>query len=161
MQLELIVAQTLNRVIGRDNQMPWHLPRDLAHFKEKTLGCPVIMGRRTFLSLGKALPHRKNLVLSRSKMVFEGATVCVDLEEALRLADGAPRVFVLGGAEVYRQALPLASALEVTWIQTELMGDTFFPEIDFSLWQEVSSVFCEKDEKNAYALRFVRYERRV
>lgn len=160
MQISLVAAMTRNRVIGRDGGMPWHLPADLAHFKKVTMGRPVIMGRRTRESLGRALPGRRNIVISRRReTAYPDAEVAASLEEALAACSDEEEVMILGGGEIYRQAMPRADVLELTWIETELEGDTFFPEIDPGEWREVRSHYRPADEKNAWPMTFVRLER--
>lgn len=133
MQLHLIWAQARNRVIGRDGSMPWHLPEDLAHFKALTLGCPVIMGRKTWDSIPprfRPLPGRRNIVLTRAKdWNQKGTEVPNDLQEALLQCEHSERVWVIGGAEIYAQALPLAYSAEVTEIDADIEGDAFAPQL--------------------------------
>jgi dihydrofolate reductase len=132
MQLHLIFARAANGVIGKDGTMPWHLPEDLAHFKKTTLGCPVIMGRKTWDSLPpkfRPLPGRRNVVITRqADWQADGVTVAHSLQEAIDLCSAAPDVWVIGGAEIYRQALPLAVSAVVTEIETEYDGDAFAPQ---------------------------------
>ncbi len=160
MRITLVAAMTRNRVIGRDGGMPWHLPADLAHFKRVTLDHPVIMGRKTFESIGFALPRRRNIVVTRNPDAeFEGAETSTSLDEALSLLDGSEDVMVLGGGELYRQALPHADAMELTFIDAEVDGDTTFPEWSPGAWREVSREHRPADERNAHAMDFVRLER--
>lgn len=158
----IIVAQTLNRVIGRDNAMPWHLPRDLAFFKQTTLGFPIIMGRKTYQSLGRALPQRQNIVISRAPSEhFPDALVYQDLTQALNQADHlANKVYIIGGAQLYQSAIHLVDTLLVTWIDTTLDGDSFFPEIDNGIWQETHKRLVQKDADNPFNLTFSTYKRR-
>ncbi|MGV6988272.1 type 3 dihydrofolate reductase [Testudinibacter sp. P80/BLE/0925] len=159
MQISLIVAFTRNRVIGKDNQMPWHLPRDLAWFKRNTLNKPVIMGRKTFESIGRPLPNRSNIVLSRQPFVHENVTWADSLPTALGLCTTAEEVMIIGGGELFKQSLPLADKLYLTEIQTALEGDTFFPEIDLDQWKIAEEEIAPADEKNAYACRFMVLEK--
>ncbi|MBE2893937.1 type 3 dihydrofolate reductase [Spirabiliibacterium falconis] len=159
MQISLIVAMTQNRVIGKNNTMPWHLPRDLAWFKQNTLNKPVIMGRKTFESIGKALPNRHNIVLSRTPFEADNITWADNLDTALALCTQAPEVMIIGGGQLFSQALPLATTLYLTEIQTALDGDTFFPDITLSHWQCVFEKMEPADDKNAYACRFSIYQR--
>ncbi|MDH3001011.1 dihydrofolate reductase [Chelonobacter oris] len=159
MQISLIVAFTQNRVIGKDNQMPWHLPRDLAWFKRNTLNKPVIMGRKTFESIGRPLPNRRNIVLSRNPFVYHGIQWADSLQTALSHCEDEAEVMIIGGGELFKQSLPLADKLYLTEIQTALDGDTFFPQIDFTQWKTVEETFSEADEKNAYACRFLILEK--
>jgi dihydrofolate reductase len=165
--LELVVAVAENDVIGRGNQLPWHLPADLRHFKSLTLGKPVLMGRRTYVSIGKALPGRTNIVLSRSAdFLPHDCVVAKTLDEA-RMAAGAhsaasahPALMVIGGAEIYRQCLPLASRIHLTLIHTRIQdGDTLFAGWRGAEWDESSRERHEADDKNAYAYSFITLER--
>jgi dihydrofolate reductase len=156
----VIVAMAENGVIGRKGSLPWHLPDDLAHFKQVTMGCPVIMGRKTWQSIGRPLPGRRNLVLSRSAPLAEGITVAASLDEALAAAAPAERVWVIGGAAVYAAALPRAERLEVTRVHASLEGDAFFPALDWSEWQCVDRRPHGADVRHAFAFTFERWERR-
>ncbi|NJN50680.1 MAG: dihydrofolate reductase [Gammaproteobacteria bacterium] len=154
MRVSLIWAMTKNRVIGRDNDLPWHLPDEMRHFVRTTQGKPVVMGRKQFESMGKPLPKRMNIVLSRnSGFAPTGTTVVGDLDAALRVAEssGAEEVMVIGGAEIYRLALPYADRLYFTLIDTELAGDTFFPQFDESRFREVSAQTHPADDRHAFA----------
>ncbi|MBI1180118.1 MAG: dihydrofolate reductase [Alphaproteobacteria bacterium] len=143
MTLCLVVAMAANRVIGRAGGMPWRLPEDLKFFKAVTMGKPMIMGRRTFESIGRALPGRANIVVSRSGLTAEGVTTTGDLQEALRLAraiaegNESDEVMLIGGGTLYEQALPLADRIYLTEIHAEFEGDTFFPALG-DRWREVS-----------------------
>jgi dihydrofolate reductase len=156
----LIVARARNGVIGRDNGMPWHLPADLAHFKRTTMGCPVIMGRRTWESIGRALPGRRNVVVSRTPgYLAPGAEVVTSLEDAWRAVAGANEAFVIGGAQLYAQALPEADRIYLTDIAGEIAGDTLFPALAPDQWRESSLGEHPADERNPYAMRFLLLER--
>lgn len=156
----LIVARARNGAIGLANAMPWHLPADLAHFKRTTLGHPVIMGRRTWESIGRALPGRRNIVVSRTPgFRAEGAQVVGSLAEAWRAAEGAEEAFVIGGARLYAEALAEAERIYLTDVAGEPGGDTFFPAIDPGQWRETLLGAHPADERNAYALRFLLLER--
>jgi dihydrofolate reductase len=159
--LELVVAVAENDVIGRGNQLPWHLPADLRHFKSLTLGKPVLMGRRTYVSIGKALPGRTNIVLSRSADFSPHDCVVAKTLDAARSAAGAhPTLMVIGGAEIYRQCLPLASRIHLTLIHTRIQdGDTLFAGWRGAEWDESSRERHEADDKNAYAYSFITLER--
>lgn len=144
--VSMIVAATRNQVIGRDNQMPWHLPDDLRYFKQRTLGKPIIMGRKTWESLGRPLPGRLNIVVTRQPGAeYEGAEVFSDLEAALQrgrewaLQQGVDEVMLIGGGQLYQQALPLAQRVYLTRIDLELEGDTFFPVLDSREWQQTEA----------------------
>lgn len=153
--LSLIVAMTKNRVIGYQNKMPWHLPAELAYFKQITTGHPIIMGRKTFDSIGRPLPNRRNIVVSRNTNFHSsGVEVANSLENALAFcANENP--FVIGGASLYAEALAIAQKLYITEIDADLIGDTFFPPIDNSVWKEESREARVKDEKNIFDLQFV------
>src|SRR5690606_9930877 len=164
MRVALVVAMDRKRAIGRGNDLPWRLPDDLRRFKALTLGTPVLMGRRTAESLGRALPGRTNLVLTRSGAVpFEGMQAVASLEQALELAraQGATTLSVIGGGEIYALALPLATDLHLTLVDTEVAdADTFFPEWDAGQWQEVAREPHPADARHAHAFEFVDYRRR-
>jgi len=146
MKVSLVVAMARNRVIGRDNALPWRLPEDLRHFRALTLGKPVIMGRRTFESIGRPLPGRTNIVISRQPdpRLPEGVLLASSIPDALVLArevcmrDGAAECMVIGGAEVYRQCLPFADRIHLTLLEQEVAGDTHFPEFASSEWRETA-----------------------
>ncbi|QIW16025.1 dihydrofolate reductase [Pasteurellaceae bacterium RH1A] len=156
MKISLIVARTLNHVIGKDNQMPWHLPVDLAWFRQNTLGKPVIMGRKTYQSIGRLLPKRPNIILSRTGFEVEGALSASNLDQALALAKdlGHSEAMIIGGGELFKQALNLADKLYLTEIQAQIEGDTFF-EFDESQWQLKQESWSEIDENNPYRCRFM------
>ncbi|KKU82015.1 MAG: Dihydrofolate reductase [Parcubacteria group bacterium GW2011_GWA1_47_8] len=157
--LSLIVAMDKNHLIGDSKKIPWHLPADFAYFKETTMGHPIIMGRATFESIGRPLPGRKNIVLTRGDFSYEGVLVAYSFDEARVLAGDIDEVFVIGGAQVYTQALPVADRLHVTFVEGEFTGNTFFPKVDWSLWREVKSEKREADEHNLYAMRYAIFER--
>lgn len=158
-ELVLVAAMARNRVIGHEGGMPWHLPADLKHFKAVTMGCPVVMGRRTFESIGRALPGRSNIVISRSRpQLPDGVELAGSLEEALDLA-GAERVMVIGGGQIYREALPRADRLELTLIDTVVTGDTVFPEWPAGEWRLSSMRSRPADGANPYNLVFATFER--
>jgi dihydrofolate reductase len=160
MKLSIVVAMAPNRVIGHHNRLPWHLPADLAHFKALTLGKPVVMGRRTWESIGRALPGRTNIVITRaSDYVARGAIVVHSVEEALEAVRCADEMMVIGGAEFYRQVLPRVDTLYLTCVEGEFEGDTYFPELDAAEWREVDSESHAADEKNPCPYRFVTLER--
>ncbi len=157
--ISLIAAMAKNRVIGNQNQMPWHLPADLAHFKKMTLGKPVIMGRKTFQSIGRALPGRKNIVVSRSNnFQAEGITIVNSLDLAIDAAGNVEEVIIMGGGNIYQQMLPRAHRLYLTFIDVEIDGDTQFPDYSQQCWRRVSSETREADEKNPYKLTFENFE---
>ncbi|WP_439287421.1 type 3 dihydrofolate reductase [Lonepinella sp. BR2357] len=158
MGLSFIVATTQNWVIGKDNQMPWHLPADLAWFRQNTQGKTVIMGRKTFESIGRPLPKRTNIVLSRQPFEAEGVIWKDSLESAVQFTrDLHPdqELMLIGGGQLFQQYFLQADKLYLTQIQIELDGDTFFPAINWDEWRIEVEQFREKDEQNAYDLRFL------
>lgn len=155
----LVAAMGRNHVIGRGGQMPWHLPADLRHFKEITMGRPIIMGRKTWEAIGKPLPGRHNIVVSRGRPDLpDGVSLAGGLDEALTLA-GEGVVMIIGGGELYRQALPLAARMELTLVDTEPKGDTDFPRWNPGEWTITATSTREADERNPYRLVFCTYER--
>ncbi len=160
MEISLIVAMGTNRVIGRDNKIPWHLPADMRFFKETTMGKPIIMGRKTYESLGHALPGRRNIVMSRNKeFKAEGCTVVGSLAEALEVAVGEGEIMIIGGEELYRLFLPFAKRIYLTVIEADFIGDSFFPMLDTDVWVEVSRRTYEPDESWPYRYHFTILER--
>lgn len=159
MKISLIVAVAENGVIGRGGQLPWRLPADLQHFKRITLGKPVLMGRKTWASIGKPLPGRRNLVVTRDpNFTAPGAEVYVNLDEALRAAADAPELMVIGGADVYRALLPRAQTLYLTRVHAQPVGDTVFPALTAD-WVRASSDFRPADEQNRLDLNFEVWKR--
>lgn len=160
-EISLIAALDRNHGIGRDGAMPWHLPDDLKRFKALTLGKPVLMGRKTALAIGRALPGRTNLVLTRGDSTpFAGQLVVHTLDEAVEHARGA-ELAVIGGGEVYALALPYATRLHLTWIDTEVAdADAFFPRFDAGEWIEIAHAQHPRDARHAYRLDYIDYERR-
>ncbi|MDI3503800.1 MAG: dihydrofolate reductase [Candidatus Cloacimonadota bacterium] len=153
--LKIIVAMDQNRVIGSKGKIPWHIAEDLAYFKKQTLGHSVIMGKNTYLSIGRALPHRKNIVLSRDPAFAPpDAQVCKSLEEAISLA---PDAFIIGGASIFEQALPQVDQMYITHIEAHFAGDRYFPRIDYAAWQQLSCQDAVSD--SGYSLRFCIYQR--
>lgn len=160
MKLSMIVAMGKNRVIGIDNKMPWHLPADLQWFKKTTLGSPIIMGRKTYDSIGRPLPGRLNIILSRNAdLEIEGCTVVNTLSDALDAAKGADEVFITGGAHLYEKFLQDADCLYLTMIDAKFAGDTFFPDYTQYAWKEIDRIDNPADEKNPYPYSFVTLER--
>lgn len=155
MTFSLIVATTQNNVIGKDNQMLWHLPADLAWFRQNTTGKPVIMGRKTFESIGRPLPKRINIVLSRQPFEHEGVTWKDSLESAVDFVKDSEEIVLLGGGELFKQYLPKADKLYLTQIQAEIEGDTFFPELNWNEWKIEYDEYRQADENNVYDLRFL------
>ena len=157
--MEIVVAMTSNHVIGQNGDMPWHLPADLVHFKELTSGHAIIMGRRTWESIGKPLPNRLNIVVTRQENYAAGDVTVVHSLEGGIVAAGIQRTFLIGGGEMYKEALPIASQMHITRIDALIEGDTKFPEIDESIWQCKSRVNRSADVKNQYDLVFETWER--
>ncbi len=160
MKLSLVAAMANGRVIGKDNQMPWHLPADLQHFKKVTMGKPIVMGRKTYESIGRPLPGRRNIVITRQKELrLAGCDIFYSLEQALSQLAGEEEVMIIGGGLLYQQALPLADYLYLTFIDLDVEGDTFFPSWQEDAWQQVDLQECAPDEKNAYSYAFVEFKR--
>lgn len=155
MSLSLIVAMTKNRVIGKDNQMTWHLPADLAWFRQNTTGKPVIMGRKTFESIGRPLPKRTNIVLSRQPFEYDGVIWKDSLESAVDFVRDSEEIMLIGGGQLFNEYLSQADHLYLTEIQTELDGDTFFPSINWDEWHIEFEQYRPADEQNPYDCRFL------
>ncbi|UWH29119.1 type 3 dihydrofolate reductase [Aeromonas veronii] len=163
MKISMIAAMAHDRVIGKDNQMPWHLPADLAHFKRVTLGKPVLMGRKTFESIGRPLPGRRNLVISRNPgYQAEGIEVVGSVEAALALLAGSSveELMVIGGGHLYAEMLPSADCLYLTRIDLAVEGDTRFPAFDDGQWQRIECESHPADEKNPHPYSFEIWQRR-
>ena len=165
-RLAVIVAAAENGVIGRNNALPWHLPQDLRYFKRVTMGKPIVMGRKTFDSIGRPLPGRTNIVITRNPgFSAEGVRVVASLDEALRLAadialiDGATELVVIGGVEIYRASIPRADRLYITEVHASVEGDAFLPRIDWSQWREVGRERHPASDANPYDYSFVVYQR--
>jgi len=160
-KLVLVVARAHSGVIGRDNGLPWHLPDDLRRFKALTIGKPVLMGRRTFDSIGRPLPGRTNIVLTRDpRWSAPGVTVVHSLEEALAAAGGKPEIMVIGGADLYRQALPLAHRIELTEVECDIDGDVRLEPFPPSEWRETTREAHAADDRHPWPFAFVTLERR-
>lgn len=166
MIVALIAAVASNGVVGRNNQLPWRLPEDLGYFKRTTLGKPIVMGRRTWDSIGRPLSGRANIVVSRQRdLILEGASVVADLESGIALAselaraDGVEELMVIGGGEIYARALPLADRLYLTEVHAEVEGDTLFPDWDRRQWLEISRERHAASGENPYDYSFVVYQR--
>lgn len=160
MRVSLIAAVAENGVIGRDNTLPWRLPADLRHFRRLTLGHPVLLGRRNYESIGRPLPGRTNIVLTRRRgYTAPGCTVVHSLADALAAAAGTDELFVAGGAEIYAQALERAQRFYLTRVHAEVPGDTRFPEVDWSRWRETARERHEPDAEHAYSYSFITLER--
>ena len=157
----LVVAVARNGVIGRDNALPWRLPADLAHFKRVTMGHPVIMGRRTHESIGRALPGRDNIIVSRNRdYAAPGCTVVGSLDAAWKAAGAAAEACVIGGTSLFREALPVADVIHLTEVEADVPGDTFFPDFDRRAWGETEIARHPADDRNSYPIRILRLERR-
>ena len=159
----IMAAKASNNVIGKDNDLVWHLPADLKFFKQTTKGHTLIMGRKTFESLANPLPHRDSWIVTRNKDYRrEGITVFNSLNGALKAGEekGLETVFILGGGEIYRQSMHIADKMIITEVHHEFEGDTYFPAIDLATWNEVSREEHKADEKNKYDFAFVQYERK-
>jgi len=157
--ISLIAAMARHRVIGKDQTMPWHLPADLAHFKKCTLGKPIVMGRKTFESIGRALPGRRNIVITHQAIAIKECEVFHSLNAALAMLMDEQEIMITGGGMLYRQALPWAHRLYLTFIDAEIEGDTVFPQWNECEWQEISNEPHSSDKKNPYEYRFVILER--
>jgi dihydrofolate reductase len=161
MKIALVAAMANRNVIGLNNQMPWHMPADLAHFKQVTLGKPVIMGRKTYDSIGRLLPGRRNIIISRQQAPEGLAADWVhSVDEALALVSDQAEVMIIGGAELYKQLLPRADRLYLTHIELDTDGDAYFPDYQSDdNWQQISSESFVADDKNPHSYRFVLFEK--
>jgi dihydrofolate reductase len=157
----LVVAVARNGVIGRNNALPWRLPADLAHFKKVTMGHPVVMGRRTYESIGKPLPGRQNIVVTHNRgFVAPGCTVVGSLDEAWRAAGDAGEVSIIGGTTLFEETLPMADVIHLTEVEADVQGDTFFPGFDRNQWQEKEVARHPADDRNAYPIRILELTRK-
>lgn len=162
MRISAIVAMSQNRVIGKENQLPWHLPADLKHFKQITMGKPILMGRKTHQSIGRVLPGRCNVVITRdTDFQATGCVVAHSISTALAAVSYSEEVVVIGGALLYEQLLPKTERLYLTVIHQEFEGDAYFPEVDVSEWREVDRADYEVDEGNPYSYSFITLDRLV
>jgi dihydrofolate reductase len=163
LKISLIVAKASNNVIGKDNQLPWRLYTDQQLFKSKTTGHPIIMGRKTFESLGRTLPNRISIVITRNPdyVVPEGHYVVNSLIEAIQLCISKKfdQVFIIGGAEIYQQSIPYCDELLITEVHAVPEGDAFFPDIDYSQWQKTSEIHFQRNEKNDHSFDFITYKK--
>lgn len=157
----IVVAMGNKREIGVDNNLLWHLPKDLKHFKDITSGHPIIMGRKTYESIGKPLPNRTNIVVSRKGDWFEeGILIVGSIKEAIKFAKKIDEnVFIIGGGNIYAQTIDLADRLEVTQVDADFPADTFFPKIDAKVWAKTNETCHEKDEKNNFDFCFQTFDR--
>jgi len=157
-QISLIVAMTADQVIGYQGKMPWYLPADLAYFKQQTLHKPIVMGHTTYRAIGKALPLRDNIVLSRqADLSLVDASVITQPDSLLQRQEA--EIMIIGGAQIYQLFLPLADVLYITWIEAQIKGDTYFPDITWADWQLTKQNKQSADQKNGYDLRFCCYQR--
>ncbi len=157
--ISLVAAMAKNRVIGKDNKMPWHLPADLKHFKGITMSKPIVMGRKTFESIGRPLPGRDNVIISRNKdYAVDGCIVIHSIEDALKLLTDYEEIMIIGGGFLYSQIIEQADKLYLTFIDLDIDGDTQFPEFEHLNLAEINRVKCQKDEKNPYNYQFVDYQ---
>ena len=159
MIISLVVAASENNAIGKNNALLWTLPNDMKFFKNITWGMPVIMGRKTFDSVGKPLPNRRNIVVTRQDIKIQGCEVVKSIDEAIALCEGEDEVFIGGGAEIYRQAMDKTDRIYLTIVHKMFDADTFFPEIDFKKWVETEHEDHQPDEKNKLAYSFITLER--
>jgi dihydrofolate reductase len=160
MRISLIVAVADNDVIGSANQLPWRLPDDLKRFKRLSLGKPIVMGRKTFDSIGHPLPGRSNIVVSRQHdLQIADCRVVASLEEAIAAAQAAPEVVIVGGADIYRQALPQVATIHLTRVHAQVPGDVHFPKLAANEWREVATEYHPADERHAHAFTFSTLER--
>jgi len=160
--LSIIVAASENNVIGINNHLPWHLPVDMKYFKDMTMGKPIVMGRKSFEELGRVLPGRPNIMITRqTDYTAEGLYVVPSLQAGIEKAKtfGTEEIFITGGGEIFKMALPIIDRLYLTRVHAEVSGDTYFPEFDPRGWKLVKNERHEKDEKHAYALTFQVWER--
>lgn len=156
--ISFVVAMDENRAIGKDNDLPWYLPNDLKHFKKTTMGKPIVMGRKTYESIGKPLPGRENIVVTRDESYkAEGTTIVHSVDEVLKM--NAEEICVIGGTEIFNMFLPAADRLYITEIHHTFEADTYFPELNDNEWKEVSRTEGIVDEKNKYPHEFVVYEK--
>lgn len=160
MIVTIVVAISENNAIGKNNQLLWHLPADLKHFRLITTGHTVIMGRKTYDSVGKPLPNRRNIIITRQDITIEGCEVVKSIEAALALCADEEEVFIVGGAEIYRQAMHLTDRIYLTIVHQKFEADSFFPEINYNEWRETEREDHQPDEKNKLPYSFITLNRR-
>jgi dihydrofolate reductase len=160
MIVTIVVAIGENNAIGKNNQLLWYLPADLKHFKNITTGHTVIMGRKTYDSVGKPLPNRRNIIITRQDIAIDGCEVVKSIEDALALVAHEEEVFIVGGAEIYRQSMHLTNRIYLTIVHQKFDADSFFPEINYNEWQETEREDHQPDEKNKLPYSFITLERR-
>ncbi|MBA9086613.1 dihydrofolate reductase (trimethoprim resistance protein) [Fontibacillus solani] len=162
MQISLIAAMDRNRVIGKENDIPWRIPNDWQYVKKTTEGHPIILGRKNFDSIGKALPGRRNIILSRDiKLTIEGCEIAHSIKDVFDLCKNEDEIFIFGGEQIYKMFMPYVEKMYITKIHHEFEGDTFFPEIDVDEWKEVSVEKGIQNDRNPYIYYFHVYERIV
>lgn len=159
-EIVLVAALARNGVIGANGGLPWQLPDDLRRFKALTLGKPIVMGRKTWASIGRPLPKRRNVVLSRTSGALQGVELVRSVDDALTLLEGEPEIAIIGGAEIYAAFLPFATRLELTHVEADVEGDTRFPAVDPEHWRVIGDEQHPADAAHAYAMRFTSYVRR-
>ncbi|MEO9571382.1 MAG: dihydrofolate reductase [Polaribacter sp.] len=162
--ITIIAAIAKNNALGKDNDLIWHLPADLKRFKKVTSGHHILMGRNTFESIGKPLPNRTTIIITRNKNYFkEGCLIAHSIEEAINLVENDATIFIIGGAQVYKETLKknLADQLDITLVHQEFDADAFFPEIDLNLWEEINREDFIADEKNKFDYSFIRYSKKT
>ena len=160
MTITIIAAIANNNALGKDNDLIWHLSADLKRFKKFTTGHHIIMGRKTFESIGKPLPNRTTIIITRNEQYKQdGCLIANSLEQAISLVKNDDNPFIIGGAQIYKQAINIADKLEITYVYDDFDADVFFPKIDLKIWKEVSRETFEEDKKNKYRYSFVTYKR--
>jgi dihydrofolate reductase len=157
----IIAAIAAHNALGKDNDLIWHLPADLIRFRKRTTGHHIIMGRNTYESIGKPLPNRTTVIITRNQEYkAPGCVVVHSMQEALTIAKNDPQPFIIGGAQIYDEAILFADQLDITEVHAEFEADVFFPKIDLKLWKEIKRETFSSDEKNQYSYSFVRYVRK-
>jgi dihydrofolate reductase len=160
MKISIVVAAAQNNTIGKNNELLWHLPADLKHFKNLTTGHAILMGRKTYESIGRPLPNRRNIVITRQPIQLEGCEVVNSIDEAMAICDGEEEVFVIGGAEIYKQTLERCHRIYLTRVNQHFEGDAYFPELNETQWVEISRSVHPADEKNPIGYSFIILEHR-
>ena len=162
--ITIIAAIAKNNALGKDNDLIWHLPADLKRFKKVTTGHHILMGRNTFESIGKPLPNRTTIIITRNKNYFkEGCLIANSIEEAIEMVENKDDIFIIGGAQIYKESIEkdLVDRLDITQVHHEFEADVFFPEIDLKIWKETAREDLEADEKNKFDFSFVRYSKKT
>lgn len=162
MTISIIAALAKNRIIGKNNKLPWNLPADLKHFKKLTLGKPIIMGQKTFESIGRPLPGRANIILSLDENFKpQGCIVANSIEEVLKILEHEKEIMIAGGASIYKQFLPLANKMYLTLIDANFEGDTYFPEFNWEDWEVIERIENQSDKENPYKYTFLTLQRKI